>query len=570
VAGNDFDAIRISPRDPSTLRHADVERWLKKLADGSAGRLSVKEFAKSYESRPIYLATLGSGPRRVLLWSQMHGDEPTHTAVLLDLLSYLLRTPTQPPAVDILASCTLLMIPMLNPDGAEAVTRYNAQHIDINRDALRLQTPEGRALLEAAKTLKPEFGFNLHNQNARATVGAPPEPAVVAVMAPAADAANTELPHVRRAKQIAMCVVDAVRPTIGNKISRYEAEYMPWAFGETIQSHGTATVLIEAGGWSEPDPTPMVEVHFNGLLAALHAIAKDTYLQVDPAEYDSLPGPKEYFVDAVIRGAHILDANYREPIRADLAIVQSQGSRLPPPTKPDGKITDLGDLGNGAGKQTIDAVGCLILPGQIAVVEDWNAAAVPDAAMIDELLAAGITTAIGVVNIADRAALEALAKPRAQAINLGYIVRLDGLASLTANERLERLLMATSHGALAVIGDGLNDTERRYLDWFDMPVLQPNQLQSSSKSPQSYAQLAAETLKRYKLLGLDRSRGAIRRDKFADLLFFDLKDAIDAAATVDWRRLKRVVVAGESVWLDGQCAGGKPGTLVKRPGGGRA
>ena len=35
------------------------------------------------------------------------------------------------------------MVPMLNPDGAERFQRRNAQGIDINRDALLLQSPEG-------------------------------------------------------------------------------------------------------------------------------------------------------------------------------------------------------------------------------------------------------------------------------------------------------------------------------------------------------------------------------------------------------------------------------------------
>ena len=89
----------------------------------------------------------------------MHGDEPTHTAVLLDLANYLLQRPAAPDAVDILSNCTLHFIPMLNPDGAEAVKRYNAQGIDINRDARRLSTPEGRALRKAVETIKPEFGI---------------------------------------------------------------------------------------------------------------------------------------------------------------------------------------------------------------------------------------------------------------------------------------------------------------------------------------------------------------------------------------------------------------------------
>ena len=91
IANNTIE-FRVAPTDPATLRNRDVERIVKKLADSSGGRLKVEKFDESNEGRPIYLATLGTGPRRVLLWSQMHGDEPTHTAVMLDLFSYLLQT----------------------------------------------------------------------------------------------------------------------------------------------------------------------------------------------------------------------------------------------------------------------------------------------------------------------------------------------------------------------------------------------------------------------------------------------------------------------------------------------
>jgi murein tripeptide amidase MpaA len=87
----------------------------------------------------------------VLLWSQMHGDESTATSALFDLFEYI-RAHRQDAAVrGILSSLTLHVIPMLNPDGAERFQRRNVQSIDINRDALRLQTPEGRML----KTPRP-------------------------------------------------------------------------------------------------------------------------------------------------------------------------------------------------------------------------------------------------------------------------------------------------------------------------------------------------------------------------------------------------------------------------------
>jgi murein tripeptide amidase MpaA len=76
----------------------------------------------------------------------MHGDEPTATAALFDVFEYLRRHRDEPIVRRILSQLTLHVVPMLNPDGAERFQRRNAQSIDVNRDALRLQTPEGRAL----------------------------------------------------------------------------------------------------------------------------------------------------------------------------------------------------------------------------------------------------------------------------------------------------------------------------------------------------------------------------------------------------------------------------------------
>ena len=142
-----WDKEHVTTLQPSDVRHSDLKKYLEKL--GALG-LNVKEAGRSNAGREIYQVQWGKGPLKVFLWSQMHGDEPTHTAVMLDLFSYLLQTSAKPQAAEVLSGCTLLFIPMLNPDGAEAVIRYNAQGIDINRDWRRLASPEGRALLRAA------------------------------------------------------------------------------------------------------------------------------------------------------------------------------------------------------------------------------------------------------------------------------------------------------------------------------------------------------------------------------------------------------------------------------------
>ena len=418
----------MTPTDPATLRNRDVERILKKLADSSGGRLKVEKFDESNEGRPIFLATLGTGPRRVLLWSQMHGDEPTHTGVMLDLFSYLLQTPAKPQAAEILSGCTLMFIPMLNPDGAEAVIRFNAQGIDINRDWRRLATPEGRALLRAAKTLKPQFGFNLHNQNARTSVGRPPRPAAVSVLAPAPDLTRKETPSWQAAKQMCACFVEAVRPYALGMISRYDDTHEPRAFGDGIQSLGVSTMLVEAGGWHEDDPEPIVRLHFHGMLNTLHAIATDKYKSADHQVYEDLPkSNSQRLNDCFITKANVLDAKVAQPFVADIVIDQTDSERLAVTSSRDGKIVDIGDLPSVNARLTINGSNSLVVPGQFTLVRDWKPGTAFDERRIAELLARGTTTVLGVVDLSDRDAIEAIAKPQSLPFNWAFVGNADSL-----------------------------------------------------------------------------------------------------------------------------------------------
>ena len=44
---------------------------------------------ESGEKRAIYQVTAGTGPAKVLLWSQMHGNEATATMALFDIFNFL-------------------------------------------------------------------------------------------------------------------------------------------------------------------------------------------------------------------------------------------------------------------------------------------------------------------------------------------------------------------------------------------------------------------------------------------------------------------------------------------------
>jgi hypothetical protein len=493
----------------------------------------------------------------------MHGDEPTHTAVMLDLFSYLLQAPAKPQAAELLAGCTLMFIPMLNPDGAEAVMRFNAQGIDVNRDWRRQATPEGRALLRAAQTLKPQFGFNLHNQNARSNVGHPPRPAAVSVLAPAPDATRQVPPSMLAAKQMCACFVEAVRPFAEGMISRYDDTYEPRAFGDGIQSLGVSTMLVEAGGWPDDDPEPMTRLHFHGMLNTLHAIATDKYRAADAQIYEDLPESNSTPLnDCSIAKARVLDAKVPEPFVADLIIAQSHLGRLAVTPKRDGRIIEIGDLPPAPARLSINASESLVLPGQFMLVKDWKPGAALDEKRIDDLLAHGTTTVIGIVDLADRDAIDAMTAPQSLPLNWAFVGSVNNVGSLNASDLVEHIAIAAANGLLAVMTSGTDETLWRYVNLLGLALLKPNQL--ATGPPGTYADAAKQAWKTATALKLQSHRGRINRDYAAELLFFAQPQPASSATAIDWTKLERVMVAGEIVWEHGKNTKQNCGVRLRR------
>jgi hypothetical protein len=62
------------------FKHKDIVPLIQNLP--ASFKQSVA--GRSIEGRDIYQITIGSGSTKVLLWSQMHGDEPTDRAIHRD------------------------------------------------------------------------------------------------------------------------------------------------------------------------------------------------------------------------------------------------------------------------------------------------------------------------------------------------------------------------------------------------------------------------------------------------------------------------------------------------------
>ena len=243
---------------PPLLKHSELETRLRAFRDDTPGLFALEEIGRSVEGRSLNHVWFGTGPFPVLLWSQMHGDEPTATAALVDVFEFFRRHRDEAAVRRLLASLTIHVVPMLNPDGAERFERRNAQGIDINRDALLLQTPEGRALKSLRDRLEPRLGFNLHNQRWRTSAGKTGRPATISLLAVAFDEARSDNEGRTIAKKTCSVIRDALEPLAPGQIARYDDEFEPRAFGDNLTRWGTQRRADRdrsvRGGSSGPGP----------------------------------------------------------------------------------------------------------------------------------------------------------------------------------------------------------------------------------------------------------------------------------------------------------------------------
>ncbi|MCU0470276.1 MAG: peptidase M14 [Arcicella sp.] len=324
---------------------------------------------KSTEGRDIYLVKCGTGKIKVLLWSQMHGDEPTATMALMDIFNFLTgehfqKTPENAPFLslfreDLLRKCTFYVVPMLNPDGAEAWTRYTALGIDMNRDALALQTPEGRLLKQLVLDLKPDFSFNLHDKNRLYSAGQSGNLSTISFLATAFNQQEEVSSNRKKAMQVIVGMNQAIQSYIPNSVGRWSSEHEPRAFGDNIQLWGRewdgSLILIESGGRkNDPEKQYIRKLNFVALLTGFQSIINKSYKKNNLKEYQALPENSRAIFDLIIRKATIRKGTIT--YQADLAI-----NRTERPVK--GKdyfttsaaIEEIGDMSVFFGTDEIDA-----------------------------------------------------------------------------------------------------------------------------------------------------------------------------------------------------------------------
>jgi hypothetical protein len=275
-------------------------------------KFKIKNEGHSEEGRIISSFRLGHGPHKILIWSQMHGNETTTTKSVLDLMSYFILNPKF--SGSLFDSCSFVIIPVLNPDGAFNYTRVNANAVDLNRDAFLKTQSESRILQHIYKAFQPDVCFNMHDQRTIFSAGETAKPATVSFLSPSFNE-ERDINDIR--KQSMSLISSANRllqQFIPGQVGRYDDGFNINCIGDYFQKDGTPTVLFEAGHY--PNDYEREQTRKYIFLSLLHMII-DVANQAEinsKTDYFKIPENQKRFYDVILRNVQF------EGKRVDIAL----------------------------------------------------------------------------------------------------------------------------------------------------------------------------------------------------------------------------------------------------------
>ncbi len=357
-----YDSFKEKSITHRRFKHRDLQPLIQK----HSAKFELTKLGESVQGRDITQLSIGKGEIKVLLWSQMHGDESTATMALFDLFNFFEAENDDFSTIRklILENLSIHFIPMINPDGAEVFTRRNAYGIDLNRDAIKEVSPEASILKAAREEFAPSFGFNLHDQQIYYNVEQTPNPATISVLAPAFNY-KTEVNDVRaRAMQVIVGMNRILQEVTPGQVGKYDDAFEPRAFGDNFQKWGTSTILIESGGYpNDPEKQYIRQLNFMIILNALYEIAHGDYKNYAVEDYFRIPDNDRKLMDLILKNVTINDG--KNKYQLDLGI-KRQNMEMDNGYAIKGQIDDVGDLSVYFGYKELDASGLEYAEGKLA------------------------------------------------------------------------------------------------------------------------------------------------------------------------------------------------------------
>ncbi|WP_152657570.1 M14 family zinc carboxypeptidase [Oceanobacillus sp. CFH 90083] len=284
--------------------------YLKKQ-DTKQSQMELEVIGQSMKGRDLYLVKYISNPENptILFLTQQHGNEQLTTEGTLEFIKHLGTGKTK----GVLDNVNVLIVPMLNPDGAMGdvdfelddyiasgdrhLTRYNAAGEDLNRDHVNKVFPETQALHNnVLRAYDIDYMIDLHHQGANSERDG--ELVSGSILYPTTENADPEVVH--KSKQLGAVVFDKIEPTGWGHLAKYNG-----GSAETISrngisvEYGISTLLFEMRGMSDHfNESAILGQKSNGYLikqtvntldATVRAISDGSINNKDVSFWDTLP-----------------------------------------------------------------------------------------------------------------------------------------------------------------------------------------------------------------------------------------------------------------------------------------
>jgi hypothetical protein len=185
------DALQTRPERTGfteTSSYDDVVAFMQAVSKKAPKLITLTEFGKTFEGRAMPLAIVGAanatpdavkraGKLRVHIQGNIHAGEVEGKESAL----ILLREFAEGKHADWLKTMVFIVEPIYNADGNEKMSltnrgrqngpvagqgqRANAQNFDLNRDHMKLESPEARAFVTLMNDYDPQVSMDLHTTN---------------------------------------------------------------------------------------------------------------------------------------------------------------------------------------------------------------------------------------------------------------------------------------------------------------------------------------------------------------------------------------------------------------------
>lgn len=228
--------------------------------------LSLAQAGESIDGRPLYSATVGDGPRKLMIVTQQHGDEPTGTEAAMFFLEWL--SGDSDAAQSLREQVTVTVMPRVNPDGHErweqlvageldpettVAPRRNSEDIDLNRtwdssEAIDPSLiPETIAIRQVVEAFQPELILDYHNQNNY--INESGELETISILWPTND--DVELSVTEMSQQAAVALAQGLEELDYGYLSLFPGGDTPQIARNGIAIDGIPALLIEQRGLEE-------------------------------------------------------------------------------------------------------------------------------------------------------------------------------------------------------------------------------------------------------------------------------------------------------------------------------